>query len=236
VAFAVWRGDQLYAPCVVFLEEESRVECGVRFESGIPLLRDEWRQITAELASFYDDAVDVEGGPERFSPYFPLAQEIFDPETRELSVLLLDEFVHNYWTKFEEQEGEFTGSDFIGDCFCPSEQFVQRKRENRLEAECQASTTRTWEGMNKSLSDDLQERNRALREIGALEPGHFNLSRPYIRASLGGFLLAKEQNGTRIRSLPASAVLYVIVYDEFGLLRFARIDNRLQIVSICGDD
>ncbi len=126
--------------------------------------------------------------------------------------------------------------DFIGDCFCPSEQFVRRKREKRVEAECAGYYDVSMHGMNKSLSDDLQERNRALREIGALEPGHFNLSRPYIRASLGGLLLAKERNGTRIRSLPASAVLYVIAFDDsLPFLRFARIDNRLQIVSICGE-
>lgn len=44
-------------------------------------------------------------------------------------------------------------------------------------------------------------------------------------------LLAKELNSGRIESLPPSTALYVS--GGLFILRFARIENRLQIVSIC---
>ena len=220
---AVWRQGTLDRLCMVPDAEDivSGVGCKGLPEGWIPLSKEEWRAITSELASFHEDAADITRASERFDSYLSGSEDVFDKAIRKFVVSLIDWELHVLWYALERNDLRVVelwgGSDFFSD-FC-SERIPQPDRSQ-------------LEQMVRAMSDDVVKLNQAFRDLGALDPGHAALVKPYFGAFQWG-VLAKELNADRIKSLSPSTVLYVADSVAFRL-RFARYNNRLLLVSVCG--
>jgi hypothetical protein len=191
------------------------------FEAG------EWPLIAAELAAFYDDAVEITRGPERFYPYLPedmhaygvpmwsagswlgipsaAAEDLSDDELRLLVALLLDDSVHQVWMWVEQ--------------VAPRREWLEGLSVDRP-AEFTAG-----------LSESVAEKKKVLRELGVFNPEHFAATRPYVRRLAGEGLSSKESSAWKIMGLPDSAELYRARLAGLHLY-FSRVNSKLRIVFV----
>ena len=197
----------------------------LRFDEG------EWHQVTAELASFYDVALDITLGPERFYPYLPedmhsgvgfpksgkswlgipmeTVQELSDGEVRRLVGAFFDWTILRGWLEFEGLLDHWLLMESPG--------LDQPHNPDNI----------------RSFTDEVLQHvtgmKKELRNLGALNPDHLRAIRPYLHYLMGEGLVNKESNEMGLK-MPVGAPLY---RARLALLYpfLARQGNKLKIVT-----
>jgi hypothetical protein len=234
VAAAVRAGDVFReSVLIVFYGDQGETVFSYSDSPGfLPLKEKEWREISTALEGFYQTAVDVERGPERFYPYLPedmrpmlrspapkrrlflsldaVERELSNDDLRRHAALMLDLAALNQWMEFE-------GLD----------------RQTDLPR--QVSPDKDPRAFIKALASTLAARRRVLRELGASDSRHVDSSALFVRRLLGEGLVAREDPGRdRITHLLPGSPMYAAPLGGFTAAlfpHFVLVNGQLRIVA-----
>jgi len=191
----------------------------------LPFTVADWQKIAPEFAPFYQTALDISRGSERFDPFLPAdtpARAMFEaaarrkigpPEMRRLMMLGLDVLFHRVWLEFEQRSR-------------PPDEPLQ-----------DAPPARRFEAGVAYAEKELREMRQQLRALGALSPKHVTQCLPYVRRYAGEALVLRTQVSVAIAKNPSSVEAYyvpVISYPRL-YLTFARLGGKLQLVDFALD-
>lgn len=218
---------------VVFRGEQGATEFSYNGSPGfLPLEEQEWREVSAALDKFYETAVDVTRGPERFNPYLPkdmrmvlgspapgrrlllppqsIQRDLSNDDLRRYAALMLDMASLNQWMEFEGIDRTADLPKHVSPASNPHE-FI------------------------RALAPVLGARRRMLKELGAFEARHLEASTPFLRRMLGEGLVAREDpRRDRITHLPAGARMYAAPLGGFTAALFPHfilVNGRMLIVA-----
>ncbi|MEJ2109547.1 MAG: carboxypeptidase regulatory-like domain-containing protein [Acidobacteriota bacterium] len=187
----------------------------------------EWSRVVKDLESFYETALDISKGPERFDPFIQPVIEAAPEPPGGLSKTLASRVVclrlHEFTLRNRLQ---FEG-------LVPDDSAVRRASVelNRVK------NPDDLPGAIKKLSKEFDKWSEMLKEAGALDPDHMESASAYLRRMLGEGLIYKTTVNSRQKAggLTESTMIYYAFFCHLGCnVQIAYIDGKSRIVGFEG--
>lgn len=192
-----------------------------------PMEEEEWLRVVKDLAPFYEVALEISKGPERFDsflkPFLDAGPEppvgISRNQVSQMASLPLHEYTLRNWLQFEG----LTPDD--------SEVWRAYVEMNRLK------NPKDLPKAIQKLSRELDEWSELLTKAGALNPKHKESVSTYLRRMFGEGLIFKTTPSSKLisRGFAESTVVYSAYFCHLGCnVLFAYIDGKIQVVGLEG--
>ena len=193
---------------VIFQEGRPDVRFSYSSSGGfLPLEEQEWREVSAALASFFDDAVDVTRGEERFNAYLPDdMRAMFNLRAEKNRLFLRPEAV-----------GKLT-NDQLRRFMALTLDALSLRAWMTLNGIAASDPWRPADvrqdpaGVIKSLDRLCNDERNKLKKAGALSPERLASGRAYVRRMLGEGYLVREDPARDGVQLSGSVRMYAAAF------------------------